>query len=53
MIRFNELNGNANVRSDGRHVAESVGWLATTVRQHHLPPPAMRDLRSVGGQVLN
>jgi hypothetical protein len=31
LIRFNEANVNANVRSDGRHVNETVGWLATTV----------------------
>jgi hypothetical protein len=31
LIRLNELNVNANVRSDGPHVTETIGWLATTV----------------------
>ncbi|MFB7508501.1 gp53-like domain-containing protein [Streptomyces broussonetiae] len=31
LIRFNEVNVNANVRSDGLHTSETVGWLATTV----------------------
>ncbi|MFJ3520384.1 MULTISPECIES: hypothetical protein [unclassified Streptomyces] len=31
LIRFNEVNVNANTRSDGRHTTETVGWLATTV----------------------
>ncbi|MFE2936857.1 MULTISPECIES: hypothetical protein [unclassified Streptomyces] len=30
-IRFNEVNVNANVRSDGTHTTETVGWVATTV----------------------
>ncbi|MEU6019621.1 hypothetical protein ABZ826_38400 [Streptomyces sp. NPDC047515] len=31
MIRFNELNVNASVRSDGLHATETVGWIASTV----------------------
>ncbi|MFD8525529.1 hypothetical protein ACFV2D_36940 [Streptomyces capillispiralis] len=31
LIRLNEVNVNANVRSDGRHTTETVGWVATTV----------------------
>ncbi|CAL9306900.1 MULTISPECIES: hypothetical protein [Streptomyces] len=31
LIRFNELNLNATTRSDGRHVTETVGWIASTV----------------------
>ncbi|MFE6777945.1 hypothetical protein [Streptomyces sp. NPDC057702] len=31
LIRFNEVNVNANVRSDGRHASETVGWIASTV----------------------
>jgi hypothetical protein len=31
LIRFNEVNVNASVKSDGKHTTEKVGWLATTV----------------------
>ncbi|WP_405797363.1 hypothetical protein [Streptomyces sp. NBC_01506] len=31
LIRLNEVNVNAGVRSDGRHVNETVGWVASTV----------------------
>ncbi|GGZ24017.1 hypothetical protein GCM10010300_79450 [Streptomyces olivaceoviridis] len=31
LIRLNEVDVNAEVRSDGRHVSETVGWVATTV----------------------
>ncbi|MHB9863456.1 hypothetical protein [Streptomyces sp. YIM S03343] len=31
LIRFNDVNVNPNVHSDGLHVTETVGWLATTV----------------------
>ncbi|MCE7078717.1 hypothetical protein [Streptomyces sp. ST2-7A] len=31
LIRLNEVNVNPNVRSDGQHVTETIGWLATTV----------------------
>ncbi|MFB8025768.1 hypothetical protein ACFQ6U_26790 [Streptomyces sp. NPDC056465] len=31
LIRLNEVNVNAGVKSDGKHTVEQVGWLATTV----------------------
>jgi hypothetical protein len=31
LIRLNEVNVNPNTKSDGKHTAEEVGWLATTV----------------------
>ncbi|MFJ2153979.1 hypothetical protein ACIOHB_35125 [Streptomyces microflavus] len=31
MIRLNEVNVNPSVKSDGKHMAEEIGWLATTV----------------------
>ncbi|MFH8471722.1 hypothetical protein [Streptomyces sp. NPDC018000] len=30
LIRLNEVNVNANVKSDGKHTTETIGWLATT-----------------------
>jgi hypothetical protein len=31
LIRLNELNVNANTRSDGQHTTETVGLIASTV----------------------
>ncbi|MFP3991074.1 hypothetical protein U9R90_27110 [Streptomyces sp. E11-3] len=31
LIRFNELVGGGKALSDGRHITETVGWIATTV----------------------
>lgn len=31
LIRLNEVNVNASVKSDGKHTTEKVGWLATTI----------------------
>ncbi|MCL3994130.1 hypothetical protein [Streptomyces lavenduligriseus] len=41
LIRFDELNLNAPTRSDGRHVTETVGWIASTVQRMRMGAPAV------------